>query len=265
MISEFYGFKGHPFSRDISTDSLYRIDSQREVLSRLQYAAEKKWFAVLTGECGSGKSTVIRQLMSSLDQRAYMCMYIADSKLTPRYFYNGLLSQLGMDGRFYRGDCKRILQRELEVLEITQRKTPVVIVDEAHLLTKDMLEELRFMLNVNADSKSPMALILAGQPELRATLSRQSFTAIRQRINIYCETKYLDLSQTSEYIAHQLKTAGYDHEIFSEKAVEEIYSYSNGSTREINNVCTSALMYGTVGRKKIIDDSDINRVIEGER
>ena len=87
-------------------------------------------------------------------------MYIADSSLTPRHFYNGILSQLGVEGKFYRGDSKRILQRELEILTVLQHITPVIIVDEAHLLEREMLEELRFMLNVAVDSQSPMSLIL---------------------------------------------------------------------------------------------------------
>ena len=166
MFEQFYEFEQTPFARDIPVEHLYRIAGQEEVLSRLVYAAKMRWFAVLTGECGSGKSTIIRSLKETLDGRGYQCMYIADSSLTPRHFYNGILSQLGVEGKFYRGDSKRILQRELEVLAVLQQVTPVIIVDEAHLLGKEMLEELRFMLNVNMDSQSPMSRILAGQPEL---------------------------------------------------------------------------------------------------
>ena len=101
MFEQFYEFEQTPFSRDIPVEHLYRVAGQEEVLSRLVYAAKMRWFAVLTGECGSGKSTIIRSLKETLDGRGYRCMYIADSSLSPRHFYNGILSQLGVEGKFY--------------------------------------------------------------------------------------------------------------------------------------------------------------------
>lgn len=89
-----------------------------------------------------------------------MVMYLADSKLTPRHFYKGLLEQLGCEAKFYRGDAKRQLHREIELMQGIHHLQPVVILDEAHLLDKEMLEEVRFLLNFRMDSKSPMALIL---------------------------------------------------------------------------------------------------------
>ena len=97
MFEQFYEFEETPFSRDIPVEHLYPVPGQEEVLSRLAYAAKMRWFAVLTGECGSGKSTIIRSLKDTLDGRGYRCMYIADSSLTPRHFYNGILSQLGVE------------------------------------------------------------------------------------------------------------------------------------------------------------------------
>ena len=184
----------------------------------------------------------------------------ACSSLTPRHFYNGILSQLGVEGKFYRGDSKRILQRELEVLAVLQQVTPVIIVDEAHLLGKEMLEELRFMLNVNMDSQSPMSLILAGQPELKTTLKRQSSLAISQRVNIQCETRYLDVSQTKEYILHHLRYAKSKSEIFSDEAISQIQKYTHGSPREINKLCTHALIYGSQQNKKILDERCIELI-----
>ena len=260
MFEQFYEFEQTPFSRDIPVEHLYPVPGQEEVLSRLAYAAKMRWFAVLTGECGSGKSTIIRSLKDTLDGRGYRCMYIADSSLTPRHFYNGILSQLGVEGKFYRGDSKRILQRELEILTVLQHITPVIIVDEAHLLEREMLEELRFMLNVAVDSQSPMSLILSGQPELKATLKRQSSLAISQRVNIQCETRYLDVAQTKEYILHQLRYAKSKSDIFSDEAISQIQKYTYGSPREINKLCTHALIYGSQQNKKILDDRCIDLI-----
>ena len=107
-----------------------------------------------------------------------------------------ILRQLGAEGCFYRGDAKRRLHREIEVLQSIQHVKPVVIVDEAHLLDRETMEELRFLLNFKIDSDSPMALILVGQPELSDKLRRQAYLAIEQRVNLKCYNPYLDEAQT---------------------------------------------------------------------
>ena len=96
----------------------------------------------------------------------YMLLYLSDSKLTPRWLYAGLLDQMGLESRFYRGDSKRQLQKEIENVRTVQKKKVVFVLDEAHLLGKETLEEFRFLLNYRFDSASPMSLILVGQTEL---------------------------------------------------------------------------------------------------
>lgn len=207
------------------------------------------------------KSTIIRSLKETLDGRGYQCMYIADSSLTPRHFYKRDSEPVGSRRKkFYRGDSKRILQRELEVLTVLQHVTPVIIVDEAHLLGKEMLEELRFMLNVNVDSNSPMSLILAGQPELKTTLKRQSSLAISQRVNIQCETRYLDASQTKEYILHQLR---YTQNQSPKSSLMKQSVRSRNTLTEVLERSISyalALIYGSQQNKKILDERCIELI-----
>ena len=174
MFESFYGFTRTPFSRDICTENLYQSVILQEAVGRLEYAACRQLFAVLTGDSGTGKTTVIRRFKDILNPNRFMVMYLADSKLTPRHFYKGLLEQLGCEAKFYRGDAKRQLHREIELMKGIHSLLPVVIVDEAHLLDKEMLEEVRFLLNFKMDSESPMALILVGQSELRERLKAPS-------------------------------------------------------------------------------------------
>ena len=138
------------------------------------------------------------------------------------------------------------------------------IVDEAHLLDKETLEEIRFLMNYKMDSSNPMALILVGQNELWDKLKLQRYAAIRQRIDIKCELPQFDRAQTEEYISSHLKYAQGISEIFTEKAVDEIYRYSAGSARAINKVTTHALMFAAQRAKKLIDDHMIRTVIAGE-
>ncbi len=264
MFESFYGLTKTPFARDIPTDQLYQSVTLEEILGRLEHAANRQLFAVVTGDCGTGKTTTIRCFKDSLDSAKFMVMYLADSKLTPRHFYKGLLEQLGCEAKFYRGDAKRQLHREIELMRGIHHMQPVVIVDEAHLLDKEMLEEVRFLLNFKMDAESLMTLILVGQSELWERLQMQSYAAIRQRIDLQFKIPYLDRAQVGEYIKRHLAYAGADHDIFSDSAVNEVFRFSSGAARLVNKVCTHCLLYGAQNGRRIIDDHMVKLVIQGE-
>ena len=164
-----------------------------------------------------------------LDPAKYKVLYLSDSKLTPRHFYKGLLEQFGCESKFYRGDAKRQLHREIELMRGIHRLQPVVVVDEAHLLDREMLEEVRFLLNFKMDAQSPMALILVGQNELWDRLNLQAYAAIRQRIDLQCKLQHFDRAQTGEYIRHHMAYAGAEHDIFTDGAIDDIYRFSSGT------------------------------------
>ena len=136
--------------------------------------------------------------------------------------------------------------------------------DEAHLLAKETLEEIRFLLNYRMDSMNPMALILVGQNELWDKLKLQRYAAVRQRIDLKCELPQLDRSQLEAYIAAHLRYAGCSQEIFTDTALDEIYTYSNGAPRAINKVCTHSLICAANRGKKLIDEHLVKTVIAGE-
>lgn len=265
MFEKFYELKKTPFARSIDVNDLFTNNKTDEVLARLKIAAGRQWFALLTGDCGTGKSTLIRKLASVLEQgKNYKVLYLADSKLTPRHFYNGLLEQLGAQGRFYRGDARRLLHREVEMMRSVHSLNPVVIVDESHLLDREMFEEIRFLLNQKMDSESPLSLILVGQTEIWDKLRKQVYSAVLQRLDIRCHLSYLDEAQTKSYILQHLSVSGSSAEIFSDAAVAEIFRYSSGSPRLINKVCTHCLIYGHQQQKKIVDDHMVRFVVETE-
>lgn len=264
MYEGYYGLAKTPFGRDIPTNQLYRPVILEETIGRLEYAASRQLFAVVTGDSGTGKTTAIRRLKDTLPPAQYEVLYLADSRLTPRHFYKGLLAQLGCQAKFYRGDAKRQLHQEIELMRGIHHLQPVVVVDEAHLLDREMLEEVRFLLNFRMDAQSPLALILVGQSELWEKLSLKTYAAIKQRIDLQCKLMYYDRAQAGEYIQRHLDYAGADRDIFSDAAVDEIYRFSSGAARLINKVCTHSLMYGSQNGRRIIDDHMVKLVIEGE-
>lgn len=140
----------------------------------------------------------------------------------------------------------------------------VVVVDESHLLDRKMLEEIRFLLNIDMDSRNPMALILCGQTELWDKLHTQAYRAIWERVEIHAILQPYDLSQTKAYIQAQLNYSGFQGSIFSDDAQKLIYDYTSGVPRLINNVCRNSLIYAYQNRRTIIDDRMVQQVIDGE-
>lgn len=264
MFESFFEMRHTPFSRSIPTTELYESTQLEEIIGRLNYAAERQLFAVMTGECGLGKTTAIRRFTDQLDPSHFKLLYLSDSKLTPRHFYKGMLEQLGLEAKFYRGDAKRQLHREIELMKGIHKLTPVVVVDEAHLLDREMLEEVRFLLNFRMDAQSPMALIMVGQTELWDRLQLQSFAAIRQRIDIQFKLDHLDRAETEQYMNKHLRYAGVERDIFSDLAIDEIFSYSSGASRLINKLATHCLLFAAQNGARIIDDRMVKKVMEGE-
>ena len=261
MISQFFGLTGAPFSKEIPTNNLYQSTSFRECMARLHYMVRTRSFGLLSGEIGSGKSTAIRALRDALDLTKYRFIYICDSSLKPRDFYRELLFQLGIIPQNLKSDAKRQYEHAVWDLYESQQKTVVALSDEAHLLQGDMLQEIRFLTSFQIDSVSPLALIVVGQPELRATLQMRLFKPITQRLNIRYHLGGLEAAEMREYVEHQLRAAGAQHPIFTAEAIDAIYAHTRGIAREINNVCVSCLLDAVVRKEKLVDAIHVARIL----
>ena len=264
MFEAFFNFTKTPFLRKIPPEAMYTTPQLKALQDRLNHCTRNRLFLLLTGDSGAGKSSTLRKFMASLDTNRTVAFYVSESDLSPRNFYHEVLNQIGVVPRFYRGDAKRQLVKAVQSLS-NDKKLPVIIIDEAHHCDMAMLTEIRFLLNFDMDSHSPMALILAGQTEIRDTLKIQAYDAISQRIDFRCHIPAFDRSQTAEYIAsHILYASGSDNQIFTDAAVTAIFDYSSGLPRKINRLAGLCLMHAAQVNKRAVDDHMVNLIIEAE-
>jgi len=260
---EYFGLSATPFGRDIPVTELMKNQQWNELAGRLLHVAKSSGFGLFTGETGTGKTTALRRMAAELDKNRFRLLYVYDSDLTPRNFYVETLHQLGYKAKFYRGDAKRQLTKALnEIAQVGQ--IPVIVVDEAHLLSHEMLEETRFLLNMEMDSKSSCSLILVGQTELRSKLKLQIHQAIDGRVNMRFHLEAMESEEMAIYVKRHLDRVKCPREIFTESALKVIHDYSGGTARKVNNVAQASLMAAASQEKRLIDDYLVKEVIISE-
>lgn len=262
MFQEFYGFVIVPFSRGLSTAKLFVANAQEELKARLTYLVRERGIGLITGEIGSGKSTAVRSFVEGLDPTRHTVVYTANPLIGITGFYREVLLQLGEPVPMFRQQMVLAIRRCFDLLTNERKKTPLVIVDEAHLVEHRMLEELRLLLNVRMDSQAAAALVLVGHSELRRTMRLSIHEALWQRTLVRFHLRSLDLTETGAYIRHQVEVAGYrGPALFSDGFVAKAYDYTKGIPRQINLVCTHALMAGCAEKKQVLDEMVLRQVI----
>ncbi len=261
MFESYYGFTATPFTRTVAPAALFPSEQHNELLARLQYLVKNRGFGLVTGEIGAGKSTAIRALAACLDPSRHQMLYVSQSGLSPRILYRELCLQMGLNPAFHAADARRQITQALWDAHRNHDKQPVIVIDEGHLLSPALLEEIRFLTNFHMDSASPMALCLVGQTELRQRLRLQTFEAITQRVNMRYHLTGLSDLETKAYIQHHLKVAGVNHALFSDEAVRLIYQFAKGIPRRINNLCTACLLGGYDAQKPVIDEATVKKAL----
>ena len=260
MYESYYGFTKTPFSKNISPSEFFAHAGHDEVLARLNYCVKERAIGVLTGEVGAGKTLALRALTSSLDQSRHTVVYFY-GLAGLKGFYQTLIEALGDEPAFSHArlsaQTKALISAEVE----QKKKTLIIVLDEAHQASIELLEELRLLTNDSMDSESLFALILAGQPTLRRKLHLTTLNALSQRVALRCRLSGFSLEETAGYIRHHLTRAGRSDAIFSDDAISSIYQSSNGTPRRINNTCTQALIAGFLDSKSIIDEGTAKRAI----
>jgi type II secretory pathway predicted ATPase ExeA len=258
MYEEFYGLKHRPFSKTPDPKFLFLSKKHEEALARLQYAVEEKELILLTGEVGSGKTTMTRALMDSLRGK-YRVIIIINPRLTPAQFLRTIAKRFGIDVPYNFKDSLLDTIYEKVYKDYEAGVTPVIIIDEAQLIpSKETFEEIRLLTNFQLDTANLLSLILVGQPDLKKRLNHKVYLPLRQRIGLFYHLGPLEESEIKGYVEHRLRISGLEEPLFTDGALKKLYQYSGGIPRLINSLAASALLDGFGREMRIIDESLIN-------
>lgn len=244
MYCEFFGFSEKPFTITPNPHFIFLSSIHREAFGRLLYGVDSHaGFIALTGEVGTGKTTMLRTLLTQLDADKYRSALIFNPCMSGEQLLENICKEFGIQAagkdRFSGLDA---LNRFL--LEQHQSgRTVVLVIDEAQNLAPEVLEQVRMISNLETERDKLIQIILAGQPELDVVLARHDLRQLNQRITVRCSLTPMKLKDTQDYINHRLKVSGSRIPgIFTPKAVKQIYRFSHGIPRLINVACEQALV-----------------------
>lgn len=261
MYLDYWGLKKYPFENVPDPEFMYYAKEHEEALVRLLYIIKRnKGAALLTGEVGCGKTTLSRVVIRQLPETDFDIALITNPSLDPIDFLKEVLHQFGMNPETNsKADLINLLNTHL-LENMKQQKVSLLIVDEAQLIKPATFEEVRLLLNFQLNDRFLMTFVLIGQPELRDII--RGYKQLDQRIAIRYHLNPLGFAETADYIAFRLNKAGLGKNVFDAQALEDIYQYSEGVPRKINNVCDIALLIGFSIKAEHIDADIIHKVID---
>lgn len=256
-----YGFTRMPFGRALAPGMLHRHTSHAEAVARVSWCISERALGVITGEVGAGKTVAVRAALATLDTSRHTTIYLGNPAVGGRGIYAGIVTALGGTPRFHKAALIPQTTELLAAEEHERGRTVILILDEAHLLTGDQLEELRLLTNADMDSHSPFACLLVGQPTLRRRIKLGTFAALDQRIALRYTLTQMSAPETKSYLAHHLALAGRSDTLFSDDAIALIHQVGRGVPRAVNNLAVQALVAAYATNKTIVDESSARAAI----
>jgi type II secretory pathway predicted ATPase ExeA len=262
MYKEFFGLRANPFNVNPDPRYLFLTRHTEEALACLTYGIQsRKGFVLLTGEVGTGKTTLINKLLEWLRLQQVATAFVFNSRMNVPQFLDYMMADFGIpcDSK----SKSQILQRLYNWLLDRYRagETAVLIVDEAQNLTDEVLEEIRMLTNLETFTEKLLQIVLVGQPELEAKLKQPQLRQLRQRLTLRAKTHPLTIEESKAYVQQRLRIAGSDgRQIFDGEALSAVHKYSNGIPRVVNLLCEHCLVSAFVDQKATINEGIVDAV-----
>ncbi len=256
-----YGLAREPFTKDIAPSEMLQSDLLQDALQSLKAAIEGRTSAVVTGDSGSGKTCLLRALEEDLPQGRYRIHYAHNSTVNRRDFYRQLSIGMGLEPHSSFAALHASVSQHIQELASHHKLRVIVMLDEAHLLSIQVLEQLHILLNYEKDSKPWLSLILVGLPDLRETLKRNVLASLTARMPIRIHLQPLDADQVKLYIRHRMNTAGCRRDVFSDDALLLMSKATGGIMRRLDILGDQCLIAALKSKSNIVDAAVVQKAI----
>lgn len=267
MYNAFFGFKENPFNLSPDPAFLYRSPQHEEALANLTYGVKsRKGFIVLTGEVGTGKTTMLECLRDELQAASIPFAFIFNTRLTTQQFFELIAFDLGLNCPS-ESKAQVLIALQQFLLQVANRGgTAALLVDEAHDLSWDLLEEIRMLGNLENRTGKLLQVVLSGQPELDRKLDAPNLRQLRQRVVLRCGLRPFDEEQTAAYIQTRMAKAGMeDQRVFPPEVLSGIFRYTRGIPRVINILCDNLLLMAFALEQKEVNEDMLREVASDMR
>jgi type II secretory pathway predicted ATPase ExeA len=254
-LCSYFGFTRTPFRKDLAPGMLHRHTGHAEAVARIRWCVAETALGVITGDVGAGKTVALRAALTDLDPSRHTIIYLGNPTVGARGIYQAIVTALGGTPRFHTSALISQTMDHLAAERHERGRAVALVIDEAHLLTTDQLEEIRLLTNTEMDSVAPFTGLLVGQPTLRRRIKLGNFAALDQRIGLRYTLPGMTPAETTSYLTHHLKLAGRADPLFTEDATALIHQTSRGLPRAINNLALQALVATYATNKTIVDDA----------
>lgn len=262
MYRKHFALTRHPFDKDLAPDDLFETASLCELTVRLRHLLDMRGIGLVTGESGSGKTTACRRLVAGLNTGLHRVLYVSLTTGNVMDLYKTIAWELGLPTERNRAALFRQIRSEVSRLCAENRLRPVLIVDEAHHLRTDVLEDLRLLTNYAMDSENRLCVVLVGQPGLRRRLNMAALDALAQRIVVRAHVHGIARDELGPYLEHRLRLAGCELPLFEPPTVEAIFQASNALLRRVNLLAHHALFAAAIARAKSITTEHIQAALQ---
>jgi type II secretory pathway predicted ATPase ExeA len=263
-LQGFFGFTRTPFGRDLAPGMLHRHTSHGEAVARIGWCITEHRIGVITGEVGAGKTVAVRAALHALDPTRHTIIYLPNPTVGVRGIHHQIVAALGHRPLTHHATLVPqtvYADNALAVEQAERGRTPVLVIDEAHLLDHQQLESIRMLTNHDMDSTSPFACLLVGQPTLRRRMKLGVLAALDQRIGLRYAMPPMTAEETGSYLRHHVTLAGRSDTLFSDDATALIHQTSRGYPRAVNNLAVQALVAAFASDKAIVDESSTRAAV----